>query len=557
MRPGAMKEGRRLNAWLAPIAAAFAAFVACAGLWSLPPIDRDESRFAQATAQMIESGDYLVIRFQDRERNKKPAGIYWLQAASVSVLSDVGKREIWAYRIPSVVGAILAAIFTFLIGKSLYDQRTAFLAALLIASAPVTAVEATVAKTDCMLLALICIVQFAFVKIYAGMQQGEKATLRWPIVFWAAQSAAILFKGPVALVVSILTGVGLLSGKPRIAWIKRLQPILGLALLIALIAPWALAISDATEGRFFIDAMGGDLLSKVASAQESHAGPPGYHLLLVWILFWPAAALLAPGLFHIWRERDQWQARFLLSWIIPAWIVFEFTATKLPHYVLPLYPAVAIVAARAATRHTPPTSAFVRPGALLYGIVSLVAAGFIIALPVLLEEQSLVPVSILAACSVAVAGFFIASLFWRGRGFQGGVAASGLAAVVAWIVLTGIMPALSKPAISPRLSAALEEVERHPLKNDAPPIALAGYSEPSAVFLLGTNTILTSGADAADKLLADEIGAAVIEHSEKEFFLSQIETMQTSVRVLAVIDGLNYSNGQRVSLSVFVRDTSN
>lgn len=557
MESGTIENVSRDNVRLLLIVAAFAAFAACAGLWSLPPIDRDESRFAQATAQMIESDDYLVIRFQDRERNKKPAGIYWLQAASVSVLSDVEKREIWAYRIPSVAGAILAAIFTFLIGKNLYDQRTAFLAALLIASAPVTAVEATVAKTDSMLLALICAAQFAFVKVYAGVQQNKPAGLKWPITFWAAQSAAILVKGPVAPIVSVLTGVGLLSRNPRTAWITRMRPVLGVLILITLITPWALAIGGATEGRFFSEAMGGDLLSKIASAQESHAGPPGYHLLLVWILFWPAAALLAPGLFLIWRERDQWQARFLLSWVIPAWVVFEFTATKLPHYVLPLYPALAIIAARAATRPAAPTSAFVRPGALLYGVVSFVAAGFIVALPALLEERSLIPASVVAAGFVGVASLFITSLFWRGRSFQGGIAASGLAAAVAWIVLTGIMPALTKPAISSRLSAALEEAARHPLTDDALPVALAGYSEPSAVFLLGTDTVLTSGADAASKLISGEISAAIIDRTEQQYFLSHIDSAQTDVHALAEINGLNYSNGQRVSLSIFVRDTSN
>ena len=76
--------------------AAFAALTACAGVFSLPPLDRDESRFAQATAQMLETGDFVTIRFQEDERNKKPVGIHWLQAASVAAFSDVAAREIWA-----------------------------------------------------------------------------------------------------------------------------------------------------------------------------------------------------------------------------------------------------------------------------------------------------------------------------------------------------------------------------------------------------------------------------------------------------------------------------
>ncbi|MEZ5929710.1 MAG: hypothetical protein R3C55_14675 [Parvularculaceae bacterium] len=75
---------------------------------------------------MLESGDFITIRFQEAERNKKPAGIYWLQAASVSAFSSVEAREIWAYRLPSVLGAILAAMFTYLAGARLFDRRPVF-----------------------------------------------------------------------------------------------------------------------------------------------------------------------------------------------------------------------------------------------------------------------------------------------------------------------------------------------------------------------------------------------------------------------------------------------
>ena len=60
------------------------------GFFSIPPIDRDEARFAQATKQMVESGDYVDIRFQDEVRYKKPVGIYWLQAGVVKTASALG-----------------------------------------------------------------------------------------------------------------------------------------------------------------------------------------------------------------------------------------------------------------------------------------------------------------------------------------------------------------------------------------------------------------------------------------------------------------------------------
>ena len=539
------------------IVGAFAAFVAFAGLWALPPLDRDEARFAQATAQMLETGNFVAIWFQEKERNKKPAGIHWLQAASVAAFSDVEKREIWAYRVPSLFGVVFAALFTFLAAERLYDQRTAFLAGLLIASAPVVAAEATIAKTDGVLLALICLAQYAFIEIYARLQEGRAKTWAWSLVFWTTHAGAILIKGPIAPFVSLLTGLGLTTGKPRIGWVWSMRPVSGLLILFLLIAPWAAAIGYATEGRFFIEAIGGDMLGKVGQAQESHSGPPGYHAGLVWFLFWPASALLAAGLAHIWRDRRGWRGRFLLAWLVPVWLFFEFSATKLPHYVLPLYPALAIIAAHAALKDGGAQTALRKIGAIIYAGVGLVAAGLVAVLPVVLSEAPITPLCLTASALIAAASLLIARLFWTGRAFAGGVCAAILSALYAWTLMTGVLPGLSKLAVTPRLSTALETLERHPLKDETAPVALAGYREPSAVFLLGTDTVLTSGAHAAYLLLEGEVSIAIVESREEEYFSSIIDHGRDDIRTLAVIDGVNYSKGKKVSLKIYAREHPN
>ena len=86
-----------IEGWRAPaIVCVIAAICALAGVFTLPPLDRDESRFAQATAQMLETGDFVRIEFQDEPRHKKPVGVHWLQVASVRALGDPGAREAWA-----------------------------------------------------------------------------------------------------------------------------------------------------------------------------------------------------------------------------------------------------------------------------------------------------------------------------------------------------------------------------------------------------------------------------------------------------------------------------
>ena len=529
--------------------AVFAAAAACAGLVALPPLDRDEARFAQATAQMIESGEYVSIRFQDEERNKKPAGIYWLQAASVAAFSDAGAREIWAYRIPSLIGAAVAAVFTFLAGARAYDVRTGLIAGLLLASAPLTAAEGAIAKTDGVLLGLVAMAQYAFLNLYAAAQDRRGAGWRDAIVFWCAQGAGILVKGPIAPLVSALTAIGLATGKPRFAWAGAMRPVAGVIILILMVAPWALAIGRATEGRFFLEAAGGDMLAKVGGAQEGHAGPPGYHSLLLWLLFWPAAALILPGLAQAWRERADWRARFLLSWAIPAWIFFEVAATKLPHYVMPLYPALALMAAHAAVSGVPQGWTR-RAGAVLYAGAGLGAAAFIALPPLYFAAAPMRVFCFSAAAAAILASVFVAALFWRGRSVEGALAASVVSVLYAWALFAGTLPGLTQFAVSPRLSAALEEAGRHPLHDDLAPVAIAGYSEPSAVFLLGTGTALTNAHDAAARLLSGAASAAIVEARDEAAFTASLNG--AAITKLAVIDGVNYSKASPVTLTVYV-----
>ena len=91
------------------------------------------------------------------------------------------------------------------------------------------------------------------------------------------------------------------------------------------------------------------MLSKLA-AQESHGAPPGLYLLLFWVTFWPGAPLAGMAAPAVWRARREPGAQFLLAWLVPSWIVFELVLTKLPHYVLPLYPAIAILTVGALER---------------------------------------------------------------------------------------------------------------------------------------------------------------------------------------------------------------
>ncbi|HVV40453.1 MAG TPA: glycosyl transferase, partial [Nitrobacter sp.] len=101
------------------------------GFFNIPPIDRDEARFAQATKQMVETHDFIDIRFQNEVRYKKPVGIYWMQAAAVETASALGlpraELRIWLYRVPSLIGAIGAVLLTYWAALAFVSRRAAVL----------------------------------------------------------------------------------------------------------------------------------------------------------------------------------------------------------------------------------------------------------------------------------------------------------------------------------------------------------------------------------------------------------------------------------------------
>ncbi len=533
------------------LVACFAALVAFAGVFTMPPLDRDESRFAQATAQMLESGDYVSIRFQDDERNKKPAGIHWMQAASVAAFSSVEAREIWAYRLPSALGAVLAALFTYAIGARLFGPAAGMLAALLLAGAPALAGEATIAKTDAMLLAATVAAQAGLIHVVAAVSAGKRPALFWPALFWAALGAGVLVKGPIILMIVGLTALALFFRQKRVDWIAALRPVSGALILVLMIAPWAIAIQGATDGRFFAQAVGGDMIAKIGDAKESHGGPPGYYAALLFLLFWPAAALIAPAVRLAFETRAALASAFLIGWIAPGWIIFELTATKLPHYTLPLYPAIALLAASAVTQGAADRWPIMRrAGAVVYIAVGFSFAAVTAALPLFYQNDPSRWRTLPLAGAFSVATLAVAILYWRRRALAATLASIALSAGLAWTLLGGVLPSLDRLALSPRLAAAIDAAELHALRDRAPPTVLSGYYEPSAIFLLGTETILADGRAAADRF-ADTAGAAVIEARQASAFQGRLAELQTQAILFAEIDGVNYSNGDDVTLRLY------
>lgn len=361
-------------AWIVLFALTFSASVP--GVFMLPALDRDESRFAQASKQMIESGDYIRLRYQDELRNKKPAGIHWMQAGATAVFSDVKDLEIWSYRIPSWIGACLATLATFWCGIALLGRRGAFLGSALFGTTLLLTSEAHISKTDGMLVFLTTLGMGALARLYMQKDNDKKMAL----LFWLAMSLGFLIKGPVTPMVAIYAMLVLYFWDRRdYGWMKCLGWWPGPLLFVVLVLPWFTWIQLATAGEYVQGAVGKDLKDKLVSASEGHGGLPGYHLLHIPAWFFPGSLLFVPMLLLVWHNVKEsiplkfWQKRlvgkeldisvrlepsartleglkFLVAWALPTWIFFELLLTKLSHYILPAYPAFGLLCGYVATQ---------------------------------------------------------------------------------------------------------------------------------------------------------------------------------------------------------------
>ena len=522
------------------------------GFFQIPPVDRDEARFAQATKQMLETGQYVDIRFQDEVRYKKPVGIYWLQALAVKTGEAVGipqvRTTIWLYRLPSLFAAIGAVLLTYWTALAFVTRRSALLAGLMMASSVLLGVEARLAKTDAVLLFTCVIVMGAMARLYLASRRRPDDDTGWglPALMWTAAGVSVLIKGPLILMFIGLTALALSIADRSGRWIWRLKPVVGFVWMVLLVLPWVVAIVAKSGDSFFVQALGHDMLDKVTSGQEAHGAPPGMYLLLFFITFWPGSVLAAPAVPAIWQARREPGARFLLAWLVPSWIVFEIVITKLPHYVLPLYPAIAILIAGILEAGALAKYRWMIRGTvgwfLFPAIISLVA---VVAFVIFNRELGL-----LAWPTTAVA--VILSLFAWWLYEADGPERSLLRAMAASVFVAITVYAVTFPSIPALFPSELIASEARNTGCRDPHVASNfSYQEPSLVFLLGTHTRFTDGAGAAEFLRAGRCHFALIDPRNERSFVQRANAIGLRYTLMQRLEGYNISIGKPVVMALF------
>ena len=539
----------------------FSLVVFIPGISSIPPLDRDESRFAQASKQMIETGDYVDIRFQETPRYKKPVGAYWVQAATVNILSPDKINSIWAYRIPSLLASLAAVILTYAIACLFVKREVALFSGILLASSFLLNAEAHMAKTDALLLLSVLITQYGLARTY----KGDISFLSW-LYFWVGLGLSILLKGPIVPVIILLAIVTLCCFDRNLNLIKQLRPMTGVLVATAISLPWIIAVQISSSGAFLKKSIGVDLLPKLMGGVESHGMPPGYYLLMLMIAFWPSSLLLWPSLIHFIKAKKDIFFKYIIAWLVPAWIMLEIVPTKLPHYVLPLYPAIAITVAKAMDEIK---FSKISLGSKLYSGLwfilssSLIIASIFLANPnielvastgraidkkIVFEHiQNIETQQALLTFTLILISLAAVIFLWKGK-FKTCILSIACCAVLFFIPLThSKIPSIKWAFPSAEIADFLEASNRQDNK-----LISIGYHEPSLVFLNGTDTYLASINDGVKKLKDEPNSLVLISHSKLEdFYLAATEAGITT-KLIETFNSFNYSKGRNLVLNLLV-----
>lgn len=524
------------------------AIVIVPGFFDLPPVDRDEARFAQASHQILQSGDWIDLRIQESPRYEKPVGIYWLQALTVRALDAPG--QIWAYRAVSAAAALIAVALTVAIAGLMLPRRGALLAGAMLGTSLLLGGEAHLAKTDAALLAA----SLAGLWVLARLQMRGTASRSEAALFWIAMAAAVLIKGPLGPMLAGFVALGIAVQRRSVAVLRDLRPLWGVPLFLALAAPWFIAITLVSDGAFWARSLGRDMAGKIAEGVESHGAPPGTYLAAFWLTFWPGSALAVAALAargtQLWRGGRAFlaspQGAFLMAWILPWWGIFEAVPTKLLHYTLPTYPALAILIAIGLEGAQPRRAALWLAGAVGLAVpLFLALALWSGAARIGLSPGWTLPAG-LALAGAGMAGVIGALAAGTRRGLIPALGVAGLGMATMVFATLATMPGLW-PSV--RIAQAWQALRTGSPGCAGAPLYVAGYSEPSLIFLTEGAVRLVSLEEAARALATPGCKLVAMPVDAASGAALPAPDMRPDMRV----EGFSLGAGRRVALSLHRR----
>jgi 4-amino-4-deoxy-L-arabinose transferase-like glycosyltransferase len=345
------------------------------GTWTLPLIDRDEPRFAEASREMTGRADYIVPYFNNQLRLDKPPLTYWAQVASYHIF---GEND-FAARFPSAIAAALTALLIFVWGGRLGGQKLGWWAAIIFTLSLQTFVHAKAAVADMWLVLFVTLATWAGYELFQRPTPNAQRrtpnserttqtsniihrTFPWWWIFYLSLALGFLTKGPIAWT-PLLAVAGLIIYTRDWQMLRRCKFAVGVVLMLAVVALWGIPALIQTRGEFFRVGIGRHVVGRSFMTLEGHgASSVGMYALLlpfyfvtVFISFFPWSIKLPWLIRKLWRRKRTGVSHaasgppidtYLLSGIAIVFVIFTLVSTKLPHYTLPAFPLLALLLAR-------------------------------------------------------------------------------------------------------------------------------------------------------------------------------------------------------------------
>jgi 4-amino-4-deoxy-L-arabinose transferase-like glycosyltransferase len=541
----------RANPWVKAIlicagfAALYLLIAASSTLW-----DRDEARFARATVEMIESGNYLVPTFNGSLRPDKPILIYWLMSIPVRLL---GPSEV-ACRFCQCTGTAITLLLVFYIGRKLFDAKAGLWA------------EAILATTLLMMLVgSAAIVEGALLPVIVGAMAVFISRRRGKIRIFDAAAIGVLMgfgalaKGPLGLMPLPVMLVILWFGRRDIGdFVRGLLPVaLATILAAGMFMAWLIPVDKATNGDFSRLFFGHHVFERAMSTLEGHGGRFFTYLLFYpaiiigfffpWTIFLPGAISATAGK----RIGVDGSRNILLSWMIVPVILMTLAATKLPHYILFAWPAMAImtggvIAGAGLGDLSEQDKRWLRGGIWFFIPVGFgIGAGFIAAGYFLKIEGFKLPGLI---CGLIVLAMTTICGVSQARGTFARSAKIVIAAMIAILapILFGLLPVIEEIKIGPAIAKAVKEKT-----NKDMPTAMYKYAEPTLNFYMGRKIdLFKKGYEVTEWL--NQPGRRVLIIPRKDLAGIMQKTGHLTFDEIASKEGTNYSNGAKLDVVALV-----
>jgi len=513
--------------------------------------DRDEPRYARVTVEMIESGNYLVPTFNGEAWFDKPVLLYWLMSVPVRIF---GPSEI-ACRFAGVMGTAVTLLLTFFIGKKLFDAKAGLWAEVVLGTTLLMLFVGSSALVDGIALPFIVGAMAIFIR-RQEIRAIDAAAIGILI------GLGMLAKGPLGLLPVFAIIVALWFGRENIGGFIRNFLWVCFAVIIAggIFLLWAIPADRATDGELYRVFFGRHIVGRVLSPMEGHGGNfllylPYYPAVIIagffpWVVFLPGAFSAVSGK----RIGIDGGRNILISWIAATVILMTLAATKLPHYVLFVWPAMAVMVGGTITAVgenmlKERDRKWLRGGVWFFMPVGLGVAAGLIGVGYFLKIEGLklpglicglVMLAMTAICGILqIHEKFVASAK---------VVLAGIVILLAPLLL-GLLPAIEEIKISPHIAKAVREKTSKNM-----PVAMYKYAEPTLNFYIGKKITHLRNENEVIAWL-NNAGQRVLITPKKDFDGIRQKTEGIEFEEIAAKKGLNYSKGREVEVVALLART--